>query len=949
MDRRIGAVILLIAAMWMTIVPAWADDGAPPQALPAAGADGDTPQDGGSPQAGPAGDAGGPAATGSAEGGASADAGGPTQGATADDGAALGADPAGRAAPGAGPEAEAAPAGPGGAADADGTGAAPADGFASASSADASAAADVPVAEGAQLAPVPVTDKSYFTLRQAFIFQSKRGRTASVTVTLHNGDSKELKAADFWIKLQNRSGDRYEADLTAADKDKNAIAPKADEDFTFLAPVGDDTRLSDLVVTVFRWDFDSADFEKDLGTFAIPDDYDSATPAFSASVLKVSGEPLKTYVERPQILKGAADQLITAALQMENKGNHGIAVPNYKFALLTSDGTMYSMEPDAMNNAQIQPQARRTVIVSGSIPAGVEIEGGDLLVFLTDDGSKIDYPVADYRLPDIAAGDALLTPAGTALPVNIDGVPVNTWVDKVTTSQYVDKRQVSFSYNWENKSNVAVNVPDYGFMLRTQDGSTYPIAVDGWKGVTVRPKEKKELLLSVILPGDIAPDGMALIVYKANPNGNDKKLIFPVALYQVEAAKNAGTADRLASFTNTAGMYQVRVTQLQRLPWEDEDQITVDLLVENPSDASLPIPKLDAYFLLDGVAKVSARVVQMDENLLLASGGSTNLMVLGNVPYGNAFKEVKLVLQEKTGDIVSDLTEFNLTSGYFSAPPVVGAGDAYSFEDSGRKANVKIYDIRSYSSEYATKDIYYVELEVENAEKRFNNVTKWAGYFKTDNDLYFPANISDFSQKLSPGGKVLLAFWSQLPKGYTWDRLQLLIGEAVTGNRLTPVTPDAGDDNKDAPKPDGFVKAVLFNVPGEAAPKSGHKDLRIGPYTLSLSRILASASKVNEMQLTFDYDLQKNTDFDASLDGHKFVIEFKSGEFAFTEEIELEKGSGGKVLQLGTDTYQLKKTVSDLDVSLVSNAEYTIRLYDQFQGQRRLLAEEKLPWDSASD
>jgi hypothetical protein len=807
---------------------------------------------------------------------------------------------------------------------------------------------EIATAEYPQLSPVHLTNNSYFTLKRAFVFEGNRGKSASVTVTLHNGENRELKAADYWIRLENGAGDRYEVQMIAADKKKTAVAPKTSEDFTFVAAVGPDTRLNDLRITVFAWDFAYERFEKTLGTFTLPDDYDSITPFRAARALDVAGGTLHAHVERLEVLDGASDRLASVVLRMNNAGNRSVAVPNYRYSLFAPDGSIYAMEANGSGGAPIQSGGGRTVIVSGFVPPDADVADGRLIVSLADDGSNEDVPIAEFQLPGASGADALTTPANAVRSVEIGGYATDTWIDRVSVAKYVDKQQVSLYYNWKNDTNATVNVPEYGFMLRLKDGTAYPFEADGWKGVAVRPKEKREQQMIAFLPADVPLDGMTLLVYQANADGVDKRLIFPIALYAVDPAKSDAGAGYEATFTNADGMYIARVNRWQRLPWENKDQITVELDLWNESDASLAIPKLAAYFRLDGVARIDARVIQLDDDVLMAPKRKIRFAVLGNVPYGSVFSEIRLVLQEKQGSAVGELAEFRLDEGRYRAVSTVSAGEAHLFDDSGRNANIRIRDIRSYSSEFATRDIYYVQLEVENAEKRFNHVAKWAGYFKTDDDLYFPANISDFTQKLSPGGKVLLAFWSQLPKGYTWDRLQLLVGEAVTGSALTPVKEK--DDDDDPPKPDGFVKAVLLDMPGEAEPKPSYKQLEIGAYTLSLSNIEAAPSKVNEMQLSFDYELRKNTEYETALDGHRLILEFESDEVTFTEELDLEKGAAGKVLQLGTGTYQIKKSVTDLNLIYVNGAEpFKLRLYDGFQGQRRLLAEQTLNWLSVNE
>jgi hypothetical protein len=805
---------------------------------------------------------------------------------------------------------------------------------------------ELPVLDYPSVNPVYINGNSYFTLQNVVVFQGIKGRVASVTLSLHNGGSQEIKAADYWLRLENKSGDRYSVQITVEDKAIDAVPPQTDTSFTYFAQVGSQTQPTDLVITPFKWDFSVSGFESSLGSFNLGDDYTSLTPAGSARLIRVSDQSVKAYVFRPQVLKGPVSQLATVALKVENAGSLGVTIPSLSFYLKTDSGDVYTLETDTPGKLQLQPNASDTYIVSGSIPVSVDVTSGELVVAMTDSAAKSDYPVASFELPDLVSGASQLTPTGVVLPVDIDGNYTDTWVDKVTSSRYVDKTQVGLYYNWENKSNTTVTLPDFGFLLRTSDGSTYPMKVSGVKGATVRPKELKHVQATVILPSGVTTDDLSLIVYTANNAGSDKKLIFPVAMYKVDPSSEGGQIGNSAQFTNQDGLYQININGLQRIPWQDQDQITVSLDLVNNGDASLPIPDLAAYFELDGVAKVNARIVQTDDNLLLPARGKMNFMAIGNVPYQNQFQAVNLVLQEKVADVTDDLANFDLPTGSASLP-IVPPGEAWNFTTKGSQTAVKIYDLHTYSKEFDSTSTFFVELEIDNTEKRFNELTRWVGYFKASDDVYFPATISEYRQKVSPGGKVLLSLYGKMPRTYTWDQLQILIGQAVTGTKLSSYgKTDASGKAAADPTPDGLVNAVLLTMPGEAVPAMSYTNMRVGPYYLSLSNIAANVDTKNSLTFNFDYTLSKDTDFETSLDGHQFIIVFTSGAITFEQKVGLEDANG---LIIGDGSYQFKKNQPSIFKMIPGLDHFQLQLYDEFQGQRRLLADKDLQWFQTYD
>jgi hypothetical protein len=791
------------------------------------------------------------------------------------------------------------------------------------------------LASDPQLDPVSLPGGGTVALKRAFLSETGEGNTAWLTLTVHNGGSRELKFTDYWIRLTNRDGDEFTVKLIGPDEKKFSVAPKGDLDFTFFAPVGEGTGLQDLVVTVFEWDFSAPRFEKDLGSIVLPDDYSSATPAKTARIVEMGGQPVKTYADRLLVLKGAKDQLATAVFHLENTGTRKISVPAYRFTLKTADGSSYSLGVDGLGGLQIQPKDTRTVVVSGNLPMAADLAGCRLTVTLNDSDNGFDYPVAEFVLPEAAAADQVKTPAGQTFMADMEGFTMKTWVDKVTRSKYTAQQKIGMAYHLENESNQTAKLSGYGFMLLTKDGSTYPLAADDMKELDVQAKEEKEIALSAEIPSSVDLEDTMLVVYKTHADGNDPNLIFPVGWYGVGFTQGQAVTGT-AEIRTADGIYKARVESLQRLPWMDKDQMAVELSLANDGDTSLPVPKLGAYFQLDDAAKLNARVIRTDELALLEAHSSMTVTVVTDVAYRAPFQRARLVLQETNDSGTNDLCEFALPPERdLTALPVVGPGLVHSFAAGTQSADLRIHGIRSYNSDSSSKDLYYVELEVENTGSRFGNLAKWAGFFRTKDGQLYPAIVSDYKESVAPGGKVLLAFWSQLPKGRTWADLQLLVGQGITGSQLTPLDKE----------PDGLIRPVLFNVPGEGEPKKDYTDLSITPYLLSLSNISTSLSNSTQVRFAFDYDLRKDTSIDAaSLGDHRLVVEFKSRQMDFTEKLDLEKGSDDNVLNLGKGTYEYTKKLPSGFYQSYMDGEYKLNLYDEFQGQRRLLFSKDFDW-----
>jgi hypothetical protein len=302
---------------------------------------------------------------------------------------------------------------------------------------------------------------------------------------------------------------------------------------------------------------------------------------------------------------------------------------------------------------------------------------------------------------------------------------------------------------------------------------------------------------------------------------------------------------------------------------------------------------------------------------------------------------VKLILQEKADNqTLTSIGEFNYTSELMKQPELKTT-ESYDLLEAGRKAKITLNKVCSYSD--SNSDLVYTEIQMVNSEKRFTSLARLSGYYKTVDERYYPAVVSEVQQTISPNGSVLLSFWSKMPKGVKTEDLQLVLGEAVTGSKISGIND----------KPDGFIKAVDFQLSEENKQvKSSLSNIDISPYSVTMSKMKATlGTNAGEILLSFNYGLvKKNEAYEAYPDGHKLIVEFEAGSEKFSQSLELEPDQGAKGLQLGlANTYQMTFNDPNLLTKISSFDNYTIRLYDEFQGYKKLLAARSFNWFTVSD
>jgi hypothetical protein len=793
------------------------------------------------------------------------------------------------------------------------------------------------------LKTISLSAKSYIKLKQAYMLSGAHANTLSFTLTIHNGDAVDMDFLDYWVRLFTKAGTIYYPKLITADLSKKRIAANSNEDYTFYATVGATVKLQDISFKAIKWDFKKPGFMNVLGEITLPNDYSPAVPSSAKQTIESNGTALTAYVKKSTLQQADEVDLLTLTLALENIGTKNAPLSDFNYSILTAEGVEYPLESKGLNTGtQLAPKIAKDIEWTATLPKNINPENWKLLVTSTEAESKLALPILLLDLTGVIQQDASSSAVETGI-IEIDKQTITASVYEWSqTDNDDDGYATTLHLNLENTGSKKVTIPSYQFLLRTQEGLTYPLIAAGIENITINPKQKKEIMLTVTLPTSIDMDLMKLEIYEPVASGTDASDRKRIGTYLLpQKTSIAGSIDKPILYTNKYGTYDLSLTAVQRLPWLDQDQLMAEVSLINKTASSLPIPVISAYYLIDGTVKVEAKVIQPENALGVDGQSQLSLIVIGTLPYTSQFNDVKLILQEQADNqTLTSIGEFSYTSELIKQTQLKST-ESYELMEAGRKAKITLNRVSSYLG--SNSDLVYTELQMVNSEKRFTSLARLSGYYKTVDERYYPAVVSDVQQSISPNGSVLLSFWSKMPKGVKTKDLQLVLGEAITGNKITGIND----------KPDGLINAVVFQLPEENNQVNGSlSQVDISPYSVTMSKMNATlGTNVGDILLSFNYRLEKkNEAYEAYPDGHKLIVEFEAGSEKFSESLELEPNQGGKGLQLGqANTYQMtfKDPTLLTKISIFNN--YTIRLYDEFQGYRKLLATRSFNWFAVSD
>jgi hypothetical protein len=270
--------------------------------------------------------------------------------------------------------------------------------------------------------------------------------------------------------------------------------------------------------------------------------------------------------------------------------------------------------------------------------------------------------------------------------------------------------------------------------------------------------------------------------------------------------------------------------------------------------------------------------------------------------------------------------------------PFIGTGEGYKITGVGRNSSLSIRNSRTYNG--LDSSLFAVQLSVENLEKRFTNISKLVGYFKTKDELMFPAQIAEVKKKVSPLGKAILNVTTSLPPNFDTSGMELIIGEGVKDGALAD----------GATTPDAYINGVTFSIPGESKVVQDHLGkLDLFPFTLSINKVSASIVQTEQFAFSFDYSLNKNTFAESSGEEHKIIVEFSdvNGGVNFSQTYTLDKSTDPEVagnLAVGQHSKTILKTDPAILVRLPYLTQYKVNIYDEFLGQKKLLASQTINW-----
>lgn len=763
-------------------------------------------------------------------------------------------------------------------------------------------------------------------LTEMDVFAQPGGNILTYTLIYSNGTSNRVDLIDYFTKVTTTGGTVIQGKPVTGDAGKKMVPAKSSQTVTYYVNIGKAAKVNGVKVSIFGWDFNSANYQKRLGGFTTPGSYSSLVPQGQSQKIMMNNLPVTTQAESLQKIQMNGKIYMKIGVSLANWGTKVLIDPDYKAYLKSSGGSVFDLKlEDASSSYKVQPQEKKTIYYLAEVPSYMKTDNMILQFALEDPTLKMNLPVKSFKLPDLTAADSAVADYAVK-KISIANNAVETQLKSAAVYSENESAKWSMQFRVKNLGNKPVTLPAYELAIKAAEGFSIPVNSKGLANLNIKPLEEKIIDLSGIVPLKLNQGTLQLLLTEPAVDG---KVVFPTARYKIPySPESNNTLGIEYLFENSHGKFGVKLDSIQRLPWADGDQITAKISIRNASLNTVQLPSLKAL-VKAGMNDLSgtARMVVNNTLTSLAPTETTEMYVLAKVPYSYSFSQLRIILQETSGDDVTKFLSLN-TNAVNTMMNTVPAGGSYQINTIGQKAEVK--ERRSHAYTDNSSNLIYTELEMISEEPRQSRQAQLVAYYKTNDNQFYEAKVSQSSNSTIPNGKNLVTVWSKIPQNVNTSDLVLYVGEGI-----------AEDKSTESPgSMTGYINAVGLSLnPTGVKPLSNMKNVDLFPYNLSITKAEGTLTEGSDtIDTVINYSLTKNNEYETGTYEHKLVLELTDPYGQSTE----------KTLTPGTDwTIGNNKSYSTtLNSSLfkkLTGGSIRMNLYDEFQGRRILVGSQSYP------
>lgn len=520
---------------------------------------------------------------------------------------------------------------------------------------------------------VSIGGNSTIEVSRVVLSPIEEGNVVTFTLTVHNKGATELQFIDYWVRLHGPGGTQFPVGLIPEDKLKNRIPPNSSVDFRFSSRVSNETKLTDLSFNLIRWDFSLANFERQLGSVKVPENYNLYTPVGKKRIAIFNNEPVTTGIKRIAVSKNDTDYMPTIYFEMENSGTRAAKLPEMQFSLRTAEGLEYPLTPSGLEPEMLlNPRVVKEVPLSGTMPVSVGENNWQLVVTHTaevGDGLTVKIPVASFQLPQATTEEVSLgqdyefsTPAGT-YSAELESLKRLPWEDEdLLTGRLIIK----------NNGTVSLPVPKLAGYFKLDDAVDIEARVVRTdKILSLRPGQEIAVQYISKIPYTYDFENIKLYMQEDRENGKEGETPSGQKVDLLQFVHNSDMmivpavgSGQPQSINDVGRQAQYAVKEIHTYSGKTGDVLVTLLEVENKEKRFTDLAKLIANFVSPDGTVLPTEISEVKSKV--GPNGKVLLHVSGIVPSGLEANDLQLFLGQ--GVIEDRLVEKDETADAYVQP-----------------------------------------------------------------------------------------------------------------------------------------------------------------------------------------------------------------------------------------------------------------------------------------
>lgn len=775
---------------------------------------------------------------------------------------------------------------------------------------------------GASLKKFMISAKSYIEIKDVYFLYGSKEKKAFFTLSVYNGDNTSLDFMDYWVELLSTTGAKFPIQALASEKKSGIVAPKTTRDFVFSSLVDSNVNYNNLSFKIVKWDFSLPNYTKTIGQINVTSKYINSVPS---NTFYIDSNKIKSSLGTGNKFSLGGTNQIEVDVNLENISQYEFELLDYQYYIRTRSGLVLRLAIEGLENKKLLPYEKKAITLRTLLKSNIDLNGAQILVTSLEGESKLEVPKGIYNI-SWNSKDTLTVNQDKKASLDIQGINAESRIVNVYTDQSGNQNGVQLTLGWLNKGNEAIVLPKYKFEIMDSKGVRYPVTLPEAEGThQLVPNVETEINLQATLPSDVTK-GLKLLIKKPKDEANPLEYVTgSFLLNQIQALE--GVTSKI--YKSVKGSYEIKVSQVERLPWGNQDLVNLFIEVKNNGKASQVIPELSGLLRINGILinEDKVNIIRLDQSGIIKPGESTKFVATTKIPYTYDTSDVSLNLSDKVSESSKQ------TIGLFKTTdikeiPIVGPLDSYKIETIGRRSSLDL--LHTYTFKGNDNDLIYSEFKYTNHEKRYSKLPVLKAFLKTKEGEYLEAKADIIKSSVKQDGSAILTIKSEVPKTLINNGdLQLVVGTAMNGK-------DYSTDEVS----DGFIGAQAFKLPkSQDNVQSDLFNLAIEPYQFTLNRLITMLIDVSNVKLGIKYTLTKSALYNVIEKQSKMYFEITDGiqSYGTSVEIEPETDEGLKV----GDELEIEVPIAGSQLGNIINNGYKINVYEEVDGFKRLLGSKK--------